>query len=118
MVTSGYLPIKNMNMISNPLELRVRQIVANTLNLPLARVPADARMGSLTEWESMAHLMLVLSLEQEFGRQFSPEEVERMKGIPEILAHLEPANPSAAEVGMVSLTSNMAEDSSRSPLET
>ena len=90
-----------MDTSSEPIELRVRRIVANTLNLPLDRVPADAHMGSLAEWESMAHLMLVLSLEQEFGRQFSPDEVERMKGIPEIVARLESSNQPPAGAGTV-----------------
>jgi acyl carrier protein len=90
-------PIENMGTTSDSLELRVRQIVANTLNLPLDRVPADAHMGSLAEWESMAHLMLVLSLEQEFGQQFSPEEVESMKGIPEIVARLKASSHSPAD---------------------
>jgi acyl carrier protein len=88
-----------MDTTSETLELRVRRIVANTLNLPLESVTADAHMGSLAEWESMAHLMLVLSLEQEFGRQFSPEEVEGMKGIPEIVAHLKSSSPSPTDAG-------------------
>lgn len=90
-----------MNTTSDQLELRVRQIVADTLNLPLDSVPADAHMGSLAEWESMAHLMLVLSLEQEFGRQFSPDEVERMKGIQHIVARLGSSANSPADPGMI-----------------
>lgn len=78
-----------MNTTSDQLELRIRQIVADTLNLPLDEVPPDAYMGSLAEWESMAHLMLVLGLEQEFECQFSPDEVESMKGIQAIVARLE-----------------------------
>jgi len=87
-----------MNTTSDQLELQVRQIVADTLNLPLASVPADASMNSLAEWESLAHLMLVLSLEQEFGRQFSPEEVESMKSIQQIVARLKSSTHSPTDV--------------------
>ena len=89
-----------MNTTSDQLELRVRQIVADTLNLPLDEVPPDAHMGSLAEWESMAHLMLVLSLEQEFARQFSPDEVERMKGVQDIVARLASSPNSRAVAGI------------------
>ena len=89
-----------MDATLETLELRVRRIVANTLNLPLDSVPAEAHMGSLAEWESMAHLMLVLSLEQEFERQFSPEEVESMKGIPEIVARLKASSHSPTDARM------------------
>ena len=70
------------------LESRVRQIVANTLNLPVEQVSDDAGADSFSEWDSMAHLMLVLSLEQEFSRQFSPADVERMKSVGSIVALL------------------------------
>jgi acyl carrier protein len=76
-------------MTSDTLAMRVRQVVANTLNLPLDQVPDDACAESFPGWDSMAHLMLVLSLEQEFSRQFSPADVERMKSVRAIVALLD-----------------------------
>ena len=72
-------------MNTETLESRVRRTVAANLNLPLDRVGPDAGIDSLPEWDSMAHLMLVLSLEQEYGRQFTPEEIENLKSIKAIV---------------------------------
>ncbi len=76
-------------MNTETLESHVRRTVAANLKLPLDRVPLDAGMDSLPEWDSMAHLTLVLSLEQEFGHQFTPEEIESLKSIKAIVRLLE-----------------------------
>jgi acyl carrier protein len=76
-------------MNTETLESRVRRTVAANIKLPLDRVGPDAGMDSLPEWDSMAHLMLVLSLEQEFGKQFTPEEIESLKSIKAIVRFLE-----------------------------
>ena len=65
--------------------------MAANLKLPLDRVSPDAAMNSLPEWDSMAHLMLVLSLEQEFVKQFTPEEIENLKSVKAIVDFIETA---------------------------
>ena len=53
----------------------VRQALADVLGLELAKVPPDASPETLPEWDSMAHLNLVLALEQGTGVALSPEEM-------------------------------------------
>ena len=40
-------------------------------------------------WDSVQHLNLTLALEESFGFQFSPEEMDRMKTIGQIAAIVE-----------------------------
>lgn len=67
---------------------RVCAVVAETLNLPVGQVNGDTRQGSPSNWDSMAQLSIVLSLEQEFGVSLSPEQVEAMTSVHAIVREL------------------------------
>lgn len=64
-----------------PLFERVRQIVADLFNLPLEQITPAASPDTIVMWDSLQHLNLVLALEQEFGLQFTPEEIEQMLSV-------------------------------------
>jgi len=59
----------------------VRRIAADVLRLPLEGVPASATRDTVAGWDSLAHVNLVLALEQEFDVQFLPEEMMEMLSI-------------------------------------
>lgn len=68
---------------------RVRYIVAQMTRLPVERITAEASPKTVEEWDSLAQVNIVLSLEQEFGARFLPDEIERMtsvKGIGAVLS--------------------------------
>src|SRR3982751_71034 len=54
----------------------VRQIAADVLNKTLNEVPAAGTRDTVAGWDSMAHVNLVLALEQHFDIQFRPEDEE------------------------------------------
>jgi acyl carrier protein len=60
---------------------QVRGIVSMIFNVPLEDVTAETSTETLENWDSMGHLMLILELEQQFEREFSPEEVEQMHDV-------------------------------------
>ena len=64
------------------------QILADTLGLPSGQVDAATTMEAQPAWDSVAHLNLVLSLEQRFGVQFDPDVMMSMVSIPAIEAAL------------------------------
>lgn len=68
-------------MKDSSLFARVRQIVADLFNLPLEEVTPTASPDTIVTWDSLQHLNLVLALEQEFGLQFTPEEIEQMLSV-------------------------------------
>ena len=56
----------------------VRQLAADILNRPFDEVPLDATRDTVPGWDSMAHLNLVLAVEQHFDVQFLPDEMLQM----------------------------------------
>jgi acyl carrier protein len=70
---------------------QVRQIVADVFGLDPSEVSLDASTESIAEWDSLRHLDVLLSLEQRFGVQISPElagELRSVRAIVEALARL------------------------------
>ena len=63
---------------------RVRSIAADILQVDDARLSAESSPESVESWDSVQNLNLMLALEQEFGLQFEPEEMDRMKNIGQI----------------------------------
>ena len=60
---------------------RVRVLVAEVLQVPLEQVGPDSSPDTIETWDSLQHLNLVLALEQEFGVQFTPEEMEELLSV-------------------------------------
>lgn len=60
--------------MNNLLESRVHQIFSDVFSIPVDQLQSEASPESVSTWDSLNHLNLVLALEQEFGIQFSPEE--------------------------------------------
>lgn len=59
----------------------VRRLAADILKQPLESIHADSTRDTLPAWDSMAHVNLVLALEQQFDIQFLPEEILEMLSI-------------------------------------
>ena len=64
---------------------RVCEIVSTIFNVPRNEVNADSSSKTVENWDSMGHLMLILELEQEFDKQFAPEDVEKMYDVATIV---------------------------------
>jgi len=67
--------------MNTPIFDRVRGIAADVLQLDPASVTPDSSPQSVETWDSVQHLNLVLALEEQFGVQFEPEEMDSMKNI-------------------------------------
>jgi acyl carrier protein len=77
---------------------RTRAIVADIFEVPLERVLPESSPDTIETWDSIHHLNLVLALEQEFGIQFSPEEIEQLLSVELIVALLAEKIPVAESV--------------------
>ncbi len=64
---------------------KVRNIVAEVSEVEVARVTLKSSPANLEEWDSLAQVNIVLSLEQEFGHQFSPDQIDSMVSVEKIL---------------------------------
>ncbi|HEY9156556.1 acyl carrier protein [Candidatus Binatus sp.] len=64
---------------------RVRYIVAEITEVEVERITLQSSPTNLEEWDSLAQVNIVLSLEQDFGCQFSPDQIERMVSVEKIV---------------------------------
>jgi acyl carrier protein len=62
----------------------LKQIIATTLQIPAAEVTDDASPDSLSQWDSLAHLNLVMAIEKHFGVKFTLDEIVELRDLPTI----------------------------------
>ena len=60
---------------------QVRGIASDVFAVPADKITAESSPQSIESWDSMQHLNLVLAIEERFGLQFEPEEIEEMKNV-------------------------------------
>ena len=67
---------------------RAREILAGALEMAPDALPDAAAIGVVEAWDSLAHMRLVLALEEAVGGELESEEIigiERLADIAEIL---------------------------------
>jgi acyl carrier protein len=60
---------------------QVRGVASDLFNLPVDRIKAESSPETIETWDSTQHLNFVLALEEKFGLQLSPEEMEQMQNV-------------------------------------
>jgi acyl carrier protein len=81
------LRVPERNEKSRMLE-RTCAITADIFGVPAEQVGPQSSPDTIETWDSINHLNLVLALEQEFGIQFTPEEIEQLLSVELIVALL------------------------------
>jgi acyl carrier protein len=56
----------------------VRQIVSDILDVPPAKLTPQSSNETIENWDSVHHLNIMMALEEKFGIEFEPEEIEAM----------------------------------------
>jgi acyl carrier protein len=70
---------------------QAKKLLADAANCDPSAIPDDVRIGHFERWDSLAHLRLVLALEEQIGRQLDPDESVRIETLADITALLAPA---------------------------
>lgn len=60
---------------------QVRSVASDIFGIPVEKVTAESSPETIENWDSMQHLNLVLAIEEKFGIQLDPEDIEQMKNI-------------------------------------
>jgi len=68
---------------------RIRGIAADVLQVSASSVTAESSPQTIDTWDSVQHLNLVLAIEEQFGFEFEPEEMDGMKSLGAIAALVE-----------------------------
>ena len=63
--------------------------MAQVLRLPVEQIGADAAIGTVPNWDSTAHLRMMLALEDAFGIEFDETDMVEMTSLDRILAAVE-----------------------------
>jgi acyl carrier protein len=76
---------------------RLRRLMADVFEMPESEIRPNSSPDNVPSWDSLHHLNLVLALEQEFGVEFTPEEIEQLLSAELVAALLEQKLEAAAE---------------------
>ncbi len=68
---------------------QVRSIASDIFGVPADKIGAESSPETIENWDSMQHLNLVLAIEEKFGVQLEPEDIEQMKNIGAVAALVE-----------------------------
>lgn len=71
-------------------------IIASVLGCRAEEVTAEAPVGSLPQWDSIAHLNIVMAFEERLGRQLTAEETASLETVACFAALLPPESGAAA----------------------
>ena len=74
-------------------------LLATALKIEPDAVDAGAALGITPEWDSLAHMRLILALEERLGRQLEPETIVGITNLDQIAALLA---ADSADIGIVS----------------
>ena len=70
--------------MQDDLDIRIKAIFRNTLQIPSDKIADESRRGDFEEWDSLGHIMLIDALTKEFNLKISAEEALDMESIQDI----------------------------------
>lgn len=65
-------------MISQDIEEKIKQIMSNLFSMDLIDIGPDSSIETIEDWDSLQHVNLIMSLEQEFGVRIDVEDAVEM----------------------------------------
>jgi acyl carrier protein len=68
---------------------QVRSVASDIFGVPTEKITAESSPETIDNWDSMQHLNLVLAIEEKFGVQMDPDDIEQMKNIGAVAALVE-----------------------------
>ncbi|HKY79491.1 MAG TPA: acyl carrier protein [Anaerolineales bacterium] len=66
----------------------LRSLMAGIFHMEASDIGAEAQLGELPQWDSMAHMDLMVALEARFGVELTAETISQLISLPAILGHL------------------------------
>ena len=73
--------MNNVNNVNDQLSNEIRRIASDVLGVPAGQLTDASSPETVESWDSVAHLSLVLALEQAVNVQFDPEDIEKMRSV-------------------------------------
>jgi acyl carrier protein len=70
------------------LQADLLSLMAEIFRVEAEQITADAQLGELPQWDSMAHMDLMVALESRFGVEITAETISQLTSFAAIQAHL------------------------------
>ncbi|NBV41442.1 acyl carrier protein [bacterium] len=71
--------------MNNELERQVKEVMATVFGIDATTIASDASPDSLSNWDSLGHMNLIVALEERFQIRFTDEQMMEMLNLPLIL---------------------------------
>tara|TARA_B110000114_G_C14854524_1_gene302140 strand:- start:51 stop:299 length:249 start_codon:yes stop_codon:yes gene_type:complete len=68
---------------------KINKIVSEILKISIDKMYDNIEMNKISQWDSVAHLLIISSLEEEFKIQFSSSEVSKLVDLKSIYQIIE-----------------------------
>jgi len=65
-------------------EKRIKKVISEVLCVPMEEIQPDFSSDTAEQWSSLAHLTLIIALEEEFGVHFSDSESVELRSFRKI----------------------------------
>ena len=75
-------------MIGAAEEVRLKQIFAELFELDPSTIDGTTSVDNVERWDSLQHISMIVSVEQEFGVRFSEEEMAELLNYERVRATL------------------------------
>jgi acyl carrier protein len=66
----------------------VKQIMATVFRTDIVNITDDLQQKSVTFWDSLRHLNLIVELEEKYDVSFEPEEISEMTSYEKVIYYL------------------------------
>jgi acyl carrier protein len=73
----------------NNIHRQVIEIMASTFKIDATKIPENADPSTLSEWDSIKHLSLIIAIEEHFQIRFTDDESLELISLPLIVHILE-----------------------------
>jgi acyl carrier protein len=73
----------------NTIHSQVIKIMASTFKIDATKIPENADPSTLSEWDSIKHLSLIIALEEHFQIRFSDDDTVELISLPLITLIIE-----------------------------
>ena len=61
--------------------MKLYSIISESFNIPVDKINDDVIITNLEEWDSMAHMFFITSIEEGFGVNLTGDEISRMLSV-------------------------------------
>ena len=74
--------------MDNEIKDKLKKIMSNLFKVDISLIHEDLNIENLDEWDSLAHMILITTIEQDFSIRFDDDLIEELTSFKNIYTHL------------------------------